>query len=342
MSLAQAFRDQQAACSRLGSPFTARVLRILAEGWDTGSPLGRDFARYTGDPGPAGHSLPLRAAAALHALARDGAAPGLTQVYPPHEASDAALGRAIAEALIAHEDAILAFVQVPPQTNEVRRSAALIAMGHVAAGMFDRPMVLSEVGASGGLNLQWDRYALVAGKAHFGPKEAALTLAPAWEGPIPQGRTPRVADRAGVDLRPLDPRDAAQRARMLSYIWADQPDRMARTRAAAAIQDTPITAGDALPWLAERLDAAPPGHLHVIQNTVAWQYFSPAAQRDGTAMIEAAGARAKPDSPMAWMAMEADDTGAAGAAMTLRLWPGDIALHLGRIDFHGRWVRWTG
>ena len=30
----------------------------------------------------------------------------------------------------------------------------------------------------------------------------------------------------------------------------------------------------------------------------------------------------------------------AGSALTLRLWPGDLTIELGRADFHGRWVRW--
>jgi hypothetical protein len=37
--------------------------------------------------------------------------------------------------------------------------------------------------------------------------------------------------------------------------------------------------------------------------------------------------------------MEADDDG-PGVGLTLRLWPGDRRLSLGRADFHGRWVDW--
>lgn len=28
------------------------------------------------------------------------------------------------------------------------------------------------------------------------------------------------------------------------------------------------------------------------------------------------------------------------AALTLRLWPGDLRFELGRADFHGRWIDW--
>jgi hypothetical protein len=55
---------------------------------------------------------------------------------------------------------MLEWTQSPPtQTNEVRRSAALIAGAKVALDHFQRPIVLSELGASAGLNLMWDHYA---------------------------------------------------------------------------------------------------------------------------------------------------------------------------------------
>ncbi|MFD1380742.1 DUF2332 family protein [Fodinicurvata halophila] len=43
--------------------------------------------------------------------------------------------------------------------------------------------------------------------------------------------------------------------------------------------------------------------------------------------------------PLAWLAME-DDGQPGGAAVTLRLWPGDHHIALGRAGFHGQWVEW--
>jgi hypothetical protein len=43
--------------------------------------------------------------------------------------------------------------KAPSQTNEVRRSAALIAGAQVALEHFQRPIALSELEASAGLNL---------------------------------------------------------------------------------------------------------------------------------------------------------------------------------------------
>lgn len=344
MTLRQAFLDQSGTCARMGSPLMGRVLNILAEIWDADTDLGQKMAEYQGDIGPAGHSLPLRIGGGLHALVLQQRDPALIAAYPPHEVADTALKTAIANALKNHEEFFLDWTEHAPQTNEVRRSAALIAMAHVAASHFDRPIVLSELGASGGLNLMWDHFALDLHGQRYGPEDAALTLAPEWSGPLPSMPCPQVVDRSGVDLNPLNLHEEDDYLRLLAYLWADQPHRVELTRAARSVLRAQVHKSDAIDWLEERLATAQPGHMHMIQHTVAWQYFPAEAQARGTAMIEAAGARATSDAPLAWMQMETDGdvTGSVGAALTLRLWPGDITLHLGRADFHGRWINWTG
>jgi hypothetical protein len=72
---------------------------------------------------------------------------------------------------------------------------------------------------------------------------------------------------------------------------------------------------------------------------VAWQYFPAAAQARGEATLQAAGQRATQTAPLAHLAMEGDGN-EPGAALTLRLWPGNQTIPLGRADFHGRWVDW--
>lgn len=78
----------------------------------------------------------------------------------------------------------------------------------------------------------------------------------------------------------------------------------------------------------------------MIFHTIAWQYFPADTEARGTALIETAGQKATVRSPLAWVGMEGDGS-APGAALTVRLWPGDIRARLGRIDFHGRWVNWN-
>lgn len=344
MSLPEAFRSQSETCARMGSPFTGQLLEILARNWDENTRLGRALAAYEGDIGPAGHSLPLRLAGGLHALVLQGVAADLMAVYPPNQVPDAQLREIVLTTSRIEEDFLIEWCQVPPQTNEVRRSAALIAMGHVAAKHFNRPIVLSELGASGGLNLMWDRFALDAKNVRFGGGKTALILSPNWDGPPPPVAYPQVVDRSGVDLNPLNPRDKDDLWRLTAYLWADQPHRMHLTVAAASVMDATVAQGDAIDWLEQRLVDAPANHMHLIQNTVAWQYFNADAQTRGRTLIEAAGENATLNTPLAWMQMETDDdaSGAIGAALTLRLWPGNLTLNLGRADFHGRWVKWYG
>lgn len=341
--LRAALSDQAAQCAALGSPFMARLMTLLAERLAPGTALTDRLFDWPGDPGPRGASVPLRLAGALHALKLSGHA-GLGAVYPPASATDAALCSAVARALETEAEAIGRFIDSPPQTNEVRRSAVLIALAHwlTAAHALPLPLRLSELGASAGLNLSFDRFALRAGAVLFGADEPALTLSPDWRGALPPRVPFRVAGRAGVDLNPLDPARAEDRLRLRAYLWPDQEERRALTDAALAVAGPAPDRGDAIDWLAGRL-APVPGTLHLIYTTVAWQYFPPEAQARGRALIEAAGRHATADAPLAWFGMEADGGatgGANGAALTLRLWPGDRRIDLGRADFHGRWVDW--
>jgi len=342
VSLRDALESQAQSCRALGSPLTARVLHLMAANLRPGSALSDRLWHWPGDIGPSKASVPLRLAGGLHALVLNGQAPELARAYDQHEAvSDSRFWRILAAVLDSHAGFLMRWLDSPPQTNEVRRAAVLIAAGHWLHARLGLPLVLSELGASAGLNLLWDHYALVAGGQRFGPSTPCLTLTPEWHGPLPPACAPQIAERAGADLNPLDP--VRDRLRLLSYIWADQPDRLVRTRKAlelAATLHPPVMRADALDWLATRLEQRREGQLHLIFHTIAWQYFPPDAQARGAALIAAAGARATQDAPVAWFAMEADDT-ANGAALTLRLWPGDLTLAMGRADFHGRWVRWT-
>jgi hypothetical protein len=80
MKVRSHFRDQAAACARLGSPFTAALLELVAERLDAAGPLGRALLSWPGDP--KADALALRLAAALHALVLSGLAPDLAAIYP--------------------------------------------------------------------------------------------------------------------------------------------------------------------------------------------------------------------------------------------------------------------
>ena len=334
-----AFEAQAVHCRALGSPFMARMLPLIPDALPDGPVLDR-LASWPGDVGPLGDSVPLRLAGGLHALVLRGHP--LAAAYPPSDVPDHALRAALTRAMTEESGHLLRWLAGPPQTNEVRRAAALIAGAHVLADRFPLPMELAELGASAGLNLGFPRFALRAGPVRLGPEDAALTLTPDWTGPPPPAAQLDVTDRRGVDLAPVDPADPADRERLLAYLWPDQPERRALTEAAFAAGPPPVERGDAVDWLEALLAAPHPGRIRLIYHTVAWQYLPPEARTRGDALLAAAGARATPGAPLARLSMEADGTGAPGAAIVLTTWPGDGPGALGRICFHGRWVRWNG
>ena len=206
------------------------------------------------------------------------------------------------------------------------------------------PLATSELGASAGLNLAWDRFAYRFGAARWGDPASALRLAPDWRGPPPPLPPARVAERAGCDLAPRDPARPEDRLRLLSYIWPDQTARMARISAAIDIAGAAgirVETADAPAWLAARLARARPGLAHVVYHSAFWSYLPAAAQARIEESLAAAGARATPTAPLAWLRMEGDGAD-PGAALTLTLWPDGDTRQLGRADFHGAWVQWTG
>jgi hypothetical protein len=177
--------------------------------------------------------VPLRTAGALHALVLDGSRPALAAAYPPAEVDDDTLWAAVDAAITGMRHRILAALDRAPQTNEIRRSAACCPRsGGYAGATGDEPIELSELGASAGLNLMLDRFAIETPGGGAGPADSPVHLRPEWRAPPPAARPLRVVDRAGVDRHPIDAGDPADALRLMSYLWPDQPDRMAMTRGA--------------------------------------------------------------------------------------------------------------
>jgi hypothetical protein len=338
-TLPHAFLDQAKHCAALDSPFMANLLHLMARNWPKDSDLATICDGFTGDIGPTAASIPLRICGGLHALVLSGQDSDLAAVFPPVMPDDATLWAAVEQALRGHLPFWQGWMQNAPQTNEVRRAAALIAASHLLADRYKLPIRLSELGASGGLNLMFDRFALNVAGQTYGPS-SPVSLSPDWQGPVPAKSTPSIAERRGVDLNPLDAHSPDGALRLTAYLWADQHERLTRTRAAISLLDAEVDKSDAIDWLATRLTHKT-GQLHLIYHTIAWQYFPKAAQETGIRLIEQAGQAATDDTPIAWLRLEADENN-QGAGLSLRLWPGDHHIELARVDFHGRWINWTG
>lgn len=338
----QHFAAQARACRDLGSPFTARLLETAAGRLRRGEEMGEAVLGWPGDP--VADALALRLAAALHALVLSGADRALAAIYPPAQASDAALAEAAARVFARHAGFIRGWLTSAPQTNEVARATALLAGYLSVAARTSRPLVISEIGASAGLNLLWDRFHYALGGQEWGDPAAPVRLGPRWDGPPLDLRTPvRVRERRGCDIRPLDPSRPEDRLRLLAYIWADQTERKARLAAAldlAAFDPPPVDRAVADDWLAGRLAAAPDGTAHVVAHTIVWQYLSAGTRERIEALLDRAGSAATADRPLAWLRLEPNPEDSKEALILLTLWPDGRTLRLAAADYHGRWISW--
>jgi len=339
-ALSDHLSKQAEACEALGSPFTARLLRVVRDNLSPGTAVADRLLTWP-EATLRADAVGLRLTGGLHALVLSDAAPQLAALYPASE-EDAALWSAIADAFETHSAHLLHWLDSAPQTNEVRRAPAMILAASEAAKQFPGlPLRVSELGASAGLNLLFDRFALDLPQGPYTPPNAVMTLRPDWQGRPADVAPFSVAERRGVDSNPLSTDQPADMLRLRSYLWADQPERMQRTNAALSIATPMVDAGDAGHWLAERLTTPRPGTLEFVYHTVAWQYFPETTKAACTKALTIAAARATPETPLAYLTFEMDATGPAGpgAPVRLRLWPGDIQIDLGRMDFHGRWFQ---
>ena len=235
--LVRSLRLQSKACAALGSPFHAALLEHAADDLaGGGGPLEPLLAPWKADDLRAlmAAAVPLRLLGALHDLVLSGDAPSLADAYPRRDqAADPARAWSQARrALAEHSPSIRAFIDHEPQTNEVRRSVALLGGFLTIAKETGLPLRCFELAASAGLNLSWDQYRYQLGDAAWGP-ESPVFLPTDWSGPCPPlDQAPRVIERAACDRRPTDISDPLQRRRLLAYIWPDQFERLDRIRAA--------------------------------------------------------------------------------------------------------------
>lgn len=336
-------RLQAQACRHMGSPFTGRLLELAAEDCAAEGPTAVLIAPWA-EASVSRHfadATALRLAAALRDLALSGEDPALSRAYATLD-PEAVWPRAL-EAMTAQREGLARFMAHEPQTNEVRRSIALLGGFLEVARATGLPLRIFEIAASAGLNLSWDRYAYRLDGAAWGDPGARVAMDTNWSGPRPALDAPvEVIERAACDRRPTDLTDPDQRRRLIAYIWPDQAERLARIESAIAValqEDVRVEAADAVDWVRAR--AAPrPGAATVVYHSVFWTYMPAEKQAALTAAIEALGAQASAKSPFAWLSMEPGRTNVAEMEIRLRLWPGGDERLLGTAHPHAAWVNW--
>jgi hypothetical protein len=340
-AIRNAFRQQAAGSRVMNSPLTADVLDTLAEILDRNSRTGARILDWSGDP--MADALKLRIAGGLHALARSEQDNELAALY---QVGTGNFGATLKRVLIEWDDWLFPWLDSPPQTNEVGRSAALMAGLMIAAKRLAMPIELLELGASAGLNLNLDHFHYNLGGLEAGPSDAAVRIAPAWNGAAPVGDWPRIVARCGVDQSPLDVRDEAIAARLLAYCWPDQHDRLARLEAAIATAHAyppAVDKGDAADWVERKLaEPQTEGVARIVMHSVFWQYLPSDTQNRIEAAILAAGKAANAECPVGWLSFEPDPSTISPMQLRLRLWPTGESLHLATCHPHGASINWFG
>lgn len=331
----------------------AHAMRGMADDWEAGGPVRAVCAGY--EDAPRGSVLQLRLLAGVFRLVLTDRAPALRPYYPclGGTAPARSVWPVMRQVIADHIPELRQALTVPPQTNEVGRSAALLA------GIFDlvaatgrRRIRLLEVGASGGLNLLLDRYTYTGDEGSgqrwsWGSEDSPVRLENAITGDIRPADF-MIISRRGCDPDPVDVSTADGRLLLTSFVWPFQLDRHARLAAALQVaqQDPPVvdraTAAGWLPeqfgWIEDDLAGDPIGEELIIVWQSVTRLYWPATEIEAVDRALAAAGRRL---PIGHVAMEYSGV-ESKPTVTTGLWlPGAPVRHrtIGTAHDHGVPVR---
>ncbi|MFC7215233.1 DUF2332 domain-containing protein [Saliphagus sp. GCM10025334] len=321
------------------SPFYARLADSVV---DDDRLLGIASAAREGQPEP---ELLL---AAVHSLLLAGRDHPLAQFYPTCERSGSAGDPvdSFRDFCVANEDRLQSIVATRRcQTNDVGRSAVLLpAFEHVARTSESDALAQVEIGASAGLNLNWDRYRYdFDGAGRYGETDSPVTIATAVRGdrdpPLPRA-FPTVVHRRGVDLNTLDVTDDED-ARWLHALIHPNRDRRHR-RLAAAIEMAktnrpPLVEGDALEALPALLSDAPDGVALVVFSTHVLYQLDAAT----IAKLRSILSDYSSEQPIHWLSIDPNEELGEPTYRLVIFEDGNVTeAKIARFEPYGRWVQW--
>jgi hypothetical protein len=168
------------------------------------------------------------------------------------------------------------------QTNEPARCALLLP----ALAALPQPLALLEVGASAGLCLLPDRYAYDYAGRRVGNGGPVLRCRPEGGVPVPDA-LPEVVWRRGLDLSPVDVRDADAVRWLELLVWPGEEYRLDDLHGALAVareDPPPVVPGDLVTDLPALAAEAPADATLVIFHTAVLAYV-PSAGRAAFAEI---------------------------------------------------------
>jgi len=330
------------------SPLSVALMRGAADDIERGGIVAE---LYNGVPLPAGQAPALRLLAALHRLVLAGEAPDLAAYYPSAGGNLPPDGAwAVAEQTLRSHAADLRIVlRRGVQTNEPGRSAVLFGVLLWIADRYRRPIRLLEIGASAGLNLLAESFGYRSNGALLGDPDSPLVFEGPWvDSPVPDPVTAQthltVVDRRGCDIEPIDATSRDGQLALMSYIWPDEPKRLARMRAALAVAERSPPLVEAAPagaWLRRVLSERRSSTVQLVWQSVFSQYLTNEDRDELETTMLAAGGKATDDTPLVWVRMEPSSDPLQGFRVTAVCWPGGGETLLARSGDHGPPVRWT-
>ena len=130
---------------------------------------------------------------------------------------------------------------------------------------------------------------------------------------------------------------------LLSFVWPAQTARFERLAAAVEVaRSAPVDLVRTTRTAAAVAAALEVDGPRVVLHSIVWQYLPTPERWAVTAALEAAGERATPSAPLAWVRFEPDEWDRRRAAVWLRTWTGEgpsgqdrLVAH---VDYHGRWI----
>jgi hypothetical protein len=313
---------------------------------------------------PAGQARPTLLLAAVHYLLLGGTGHPLARFYPsvPTAQSDGGSGLTLADAFRSfcadQRPGLLALIESGrTQTNDVRRTAALVLALQEIGRRRPLPLALVEVGASAGLNLLYGRYRYRFAETAVGVTcsevEVRVSVDDRIESRIDR-IVPAAASAIGIDVAPIDLFDPDQVRWLRSFVWPELSDDADRLMAAIDLARTApatVVEGDGIDRLPGVVDEIPRHVLPVVFHATLLTYLDPRRRVELFETLAAIGATR----PLASIALESPgllataggidlshvDASNASFVLTTALWRhghrSDAAL--AQVDPYGRWIR---
>ena len=219
-SVAEALGQQAEHCARNGAGRTARVVRaqIPLAGGRGATRVGGRLAAWPRDV--LEDAVGLRVAGGLRHLYYRGEEEKriLQPVYDGSVEEQDEVDAIIAQVVRKHDEALLPWLNSPPQTNESARSASFAAaLLYLSSVTGISNFNLLEIGASAGINTMMDRYHYSLGGVSVGPKDSPMHIAPEWRGSPPPDAPVNIVGIRGCDQNPVNLLQKSEALR--AYIW---------------------------------------------------------------------------------------------------------------------------